>query len=320
MSRPRALPSTRVGLDGLKRDVRAGDDTPETLRAVAKQFESLFAQMLIKSMRATSFGDGLMDSEQSEFYRDMFDQQMAVELSQGKGLGLADLLMRQLSGLDAQRRAPAAARRRAGSAVPMPAPRRAVAPAGASPRGDRLPAGRTRKTSSAQLWPHAEAAGRALGVDPATIVSHAALETGWGRSLPQRGQWPVSSFNLFGIKAGRAWRGDAAVASSTVEYVGGAARPQQERFRAYESLASCVADYARCWLAASRYSAALNTGGDVGCVRQALQRAVTRPIPAMPSKLQSVAIGRCIRDARRGVRAQAAATSRPIHPARSAAT
>ena len=71
------------GLDALKRDVRAGDSSPETLRTVAQQFESLFAQMLIKSMRATSFGDGLMDSEQTDFYRDMFDQQIAVELSEG---------------------------------------------------------------------------------------------------------------------------------------------------------------------------------------------------------------------------------------------
>ncbi len=85
------------GLDGLRRELRAGEDSPQTLRAVARQFESLFAQMLIKSMRATSFGDGLMDGQQGEFYRDLFDQQMAVELSEGQGLGLADMLVRQLA-------------------------------------------------------------------------------------------------------------------------------------------------------------------------------------------------------------------------------
>ena len=85
------------GLEGLKREVRTDADSPEALRAVAKQFEGLFAQMLIKSMRAASFGEGLMDSEQSEFYRDIFDQQLAAELSEGPGLGLAEMLFRQLS-------------------------------------------------------------------------------------------------------------------------------------------------------------------------------------------------------------------------------
>ncbi|MCG8434255.1 MAG: rod-binding protein, partial [Gammaproteobacteria bacterium] len=76
----------------------AANQSPGTLRKAAQQFESLFAQMLIKNMRATSLGDGVFDSDQSRFYRDLFDQQIAVELSSNGSLGIADLMVRQLGG------------------------------------------------------------------------------------------------------------------------------------------------------------------------------------------------------------------------------
>lgn len=282
------------GLDGLKRDVRAGDDSPETIRAVARQFESLFARMLIKSMRETSFGDGLMDSEQSEFYRDMFDQQLAAELSEGRGLGLADMLVRQLS-------------QGAGAGVTTPGTEAADATAqgnGAASAGSTsdLPAASAvgAKTTAAadwrptsredfvrQLWPHAQAAGRALGVAPSTIVSHAALETGWGRSLPQQADGQTS-YNLFGIKAGAGWEG-AAASSSTLEFRGGTMMRSREQFRAYDSLGAGVADYARLLGGSPRYAAARNTGGDVDAFAGALQRAGYATDPQYADKLRAVA-------------------------------
>ena len=72
------------------KDGKAGET--DQLRKVAREFESLFTHMLLKNMRAASLGEGAMDSEQSRFYRDMFDQQMASELSSGRGLGIADLV------------------------------------------------------------------------------------------------------------------------------------------------------------------------------------------------------------------------------------
>lgn len=243
------------GLDGLKRDARVDRNSPETIRAVAKQFESLFAQMLIKSMRATSFGDGLMDSEQSDFYRDIFDQQLSVKMSEGRGLGLADMLVRQLSGVQG-------------------------APAVNAHASDR-------DAFIREVWPHAEAAGRKLGVAPATIVSHAALETGWGKSLPAKADGQ-SSFNLFGIKAGRGWSG-AAAATSTLEYVAGVATRTVAPFRAYESIGAAVADYARMLADSPRYAAALNTGSNVAAFAGALQRAGYATDPAYARKLESVA-------------------------------
>ncbi len=279
------------GLDGLKRDVRAGDDSPETLRAVAQQFESLFAQMLIKSMRATSFGDGLMDSEQSGFYRDIFDQQMATELSEGRGLGLADLLVRQLAGAPE----PGATATAAGAA-PVDGTAATSSAAGASsPAPDATAAtGRDspwrpgdREDFVREVWPHAVAAGRRLGIDPATIVSHAALETGWGRSLPRQADGRTS-FNLFGIKAGGGWSGASAPAS-TLEFRDSRLVRSVETFRAYDSLGAGLADYAGLHAGSPRYAAALGTGSDVGAFAGALQRAGYATDPHYAAKLQAVA-------------------------------
>jgi len=89
-----------AGLSGLKRG--AADKTPEAIRETARQFESLFTTMMLKSMRDATPKDELFGSDQQDFYQDMFDQQMSMQLSKGKGLGLADMLVRQLmQGADA---------------------------------------------------------------------------------------------------------------------------------------------------------------------------------------------------------------------------
>lgn len=101
----------------LRADARA--QSPEALRKTAQQFEALLTQQMLKSMRAASPGDELMGGGQTEFYRDLFDQQMSVHLSSGKGMGIADLLVRQLQG----RAPPAAAEAEAASAQNLPPPR-----------------------------------------------------------------------------------------------------------------------------------------------------------------------------------------------------
>ena len=86
------------GLAGLKRAARDGQPSAETLKQVASQFEALFMHMMLKSMREASFGDDLFGSEQSNFYRDMYDQQLSMTLAKKQGMGLADVLVRQLGG------------------------------------------------------------------------------------------------------------------------------------------------------------------------------------------------------------------------------
>ncbi|MGZ5029468.1 MAG: flagellar assembly peptidoglycan hydrolase FlgJ [Methylobacter sp.] len=83
------------GLAKLKGQARK--ESPEALKEVAKQFESIFLNNVLKSMREAKLADGAMDNDQSKFYNDMYDQQLAVHLSGSPGVGLADLIVKQLS-------------------------------------------------------------------------------------------------------------------------------------------------------------------------------------------------------------------------------
>jgi flagellar protein FlgJ len=164
----------------LRRGAEAND--PATLRSRGEQFESLFTKMMLESMRSASFGDPMFGSDQGDMYQGMADDQLAVQLSQGKGLGLADMLIRQLSnGVSS-------------TTAVSPAPGATTEDVASTEQREKFISG---------LMPHAEAAARALGVDPGNLIAQAALETGWGRSQPG------DSHNLFGIKAGGSWGGAA---------------------------------------------------------------------------------------------------------------
>ena len=282
-------------LTALKREARAQD--PAALRETARQFESVFTRMLLQSMRQASQGDSLFDSQQSGFYRDMFDDQLAIELSRGKGLGLAEMMVEQLmragAGLPAAG-AEAAARPTIGStpaavATAAPAVAETAPPATSAAAGNAAASAAQREAFVREMLPQAEVAARQLGVAPRTLIAHAALETGWGRSLPRTAEGQ-SSYNLFGIKAGASW-GGAAVASSTQEFENGVAGTRVERFRAYASQDAGVRDYVQLLQASPRYAAALGTGEDSGAFAQALQRGGYATDPDYARKLQAVAAG-----------------------------
>ena len=82
----------------LRRDARAeGDGKGENIKQVAQQFESIFVQMMMKSMRDTVQEGGLLNDDSMRFYQDMMDQQLSVDLSTQGGIGLAKTIERQLS-------------------------------------------------------------------------------------------------------------------------------------------------------------------------------------------------------------------------------
>jgi flagellar protein FlgJ len=137
------------------------------------------------------------------------------------------------------------------------------------------------------LWPHARQVASELGVDPHALLAQAALETGWGRSVPCTAGGECS-FNLFGIKAGGQWRG-AQVAVPTLEYEGGVAVRKVERFRAYASAAESFRDYAKLIRDNPRYQDALNVGGDVAAFANALQRGGYATDPDYARKIVAVA-------------------------------
>ena len=243
----------------LRRGADAND--PNTLREVARQFESIFTKMMLDSMRSASFGYPMFGSDQVDMYQDMMDDQMAVQLSQGRGLGLADMLIRQLS------------QGGAGAGAVTPQSAESGASGSASPE--------QQQKFIDDMLPHATAAARELGVDARAIVAQAALETGWGTSRPADAGG--NSHNFFGIKAGANWRGPS-VGSDTTEYVAGEAGSERARFRAYGSVAENVADYVRV-LSSPRYAAALDTGSDVHAFANALQRGGYATDPEYANKL-----------------------------------
>jgi flagellar protein FlgJ len=273
-------------LGSLKHAARA--ERPEALREAARQFESVFTRMMLESMRSASMGDSLFDSQESGFYRDMFDDQLAVEMSRGKGLGLAEVLVRQLQQAGVA----------AGSAAASPgaAPPAATPPAAATGKAP-SPLGGSPEAFVERMLPAVEKAAGALGVAPRALLAQAALETGWGASMPT-GADGRASFNLFGIKASGNWQGDA-VGSRTLEFVDGVAEQRVERFRAYRGPDESVADYANLIGRSSRYAAARGTGDDVAAFAQALQRGGYATDPRYAQKLTAVAetVGRLM-DAR----------------------
>ncbi len=257
---------------------QASQSSPGAIREAAGQFEALLVQSMLKSMRAVSFGKGLFDSDQSNMYREMFDQQLAVELTHKRGLGLADMITRHLGGEQAK---PA-------QRIPLSA-RIAELPSLSASPADFV----------RQVLPYAQAAARKLGVSAKAVLAHAALETGWGRHLPGRPDGG-SSFNLFGIKAGSSWSGDT-VSVPTMELDGDVARRVQARFRAYASPEASFEDYATLLSTNPRYAEALARGDDVAGFARALQDGGYATDPDYARKLEELARGEQMKAALAGL-------------------
>ncbi|MGH8187689.1 MAG: flagellar assembly peptidoglycan hydrolase FlgJ [Steroidobacteraceae bacterium] len=268
-----------AGLAALKHDAKT--QAPDALKEAAKQFESLFTQMLLKSMREAnrSFGeDSLFGSDQADFYQGMFDDQIAMQLSQGRGLGLAELLVQQLKG----RVTPSDPAATLGDG-----PAATNATSESSPTANRQPPTASKSDFVRAMWPHAEEAARKVGVDPHALLAQAALETGWGKSVPRTptGEY---SFNLFGIKAGTRWSG-ATVSVPTLEFESGTPVRKVERFRAYESPAESFLDYAQLIGSNPRYASVRGTGTDVASFAAALQQGGYATDPQYAQKIVGIA-------------------------------
>ena len=268
-----------ASLAGLKHE--AAQKSPEALREAARQFESLFTTMMLKSMRDASPKDSLFGSDQQDFYQDMFDQQLAVQLSKGKGLGLSDMLVRQLmQGGAAGENALAGLQGALAGRTPS-----AGSFSGAGPATSWPPA--SREDFVRAITPAAEKAAAQLGIDPELVVAHAALESGWGRSLPADSSGRTS-FNLFGIKADPRWTGSTA-AARTHEFSAGRMQEVSANFRAYGSPEQSMQDYVDLLKSNPRYAGALNTGGDATAFARGLQRGGYATDPDYVAKLTAVA-------------------------------
>jgi len=257
---------------------------------VAQQFEGLFINMMLKSMRQASFGDPLFDSDQSGLYRDMFDNQIALDMSAGRGLGLAQTLMVQLG-------------RYSNQATDQPVNEQAAAPQSlkfvARKASQIRPEANTLRTTGEnpassftfseppdfvrKLWPLAQKAAQQLGVAPPVLLAQAALETNWGRAVIRHADGN-SSHNLFNIKADGRWPGDA-VTKSTLEYRDGIGKHEKARFRAYDSYQDSFNDYVKFVKSNPRYQSALQQAGDAKKYLHQLQKAGYATDPLYANKI-----------------------------------
>jgi len=276
------------GLDALRSQARA--DKEAALDEVSRQFEALFTQMMLKSMRQASFGGGLFDSKQSEFYRDMYDQQLGVEMSKQHGLGLADMLKRQLGGESLADRTGMQVEDYFGHPVFSIRPQQAAGDTASADKAglEKAPEqslGNTPEEFIQALWPAASEAAAKINLQPEALIAQAALETGWGKHVMQRGD--NSSHNLFGIKADQRWDGEK-VKVSTLEYKDGVALKTRAAFRAYDSFADSFQDYVSFVTENPRYADALSATGDAKAYFRELQQAGYATDPAYANKIARI--------------------------------
>ncbi len=254
-------------LDRLRQQAVNGEEgsEQEALKAAAKQFESIFTSMLFKSMRDanSSFKSDMLNSQNEQFYRQMLDDQMSSELSASGSLGLADMIVAQLSagqGTDQQESKvrqegfdPALERPKYSKKVDRTERPESLEKVAAQPASFDSP-----ESFVTSMSPYAEKAARALGVDSSLLLAQAALETGWGSKMVKNSLG--NSNNLFNIKADRSWKGDK-VATQTLEFHGKTAVKEQASFRSYANFEESFNDYVKFLNENPRYQTALQHQG-----------------------------------------------------------
>jgi flagellar protein FlgJ len=264
-------------------------DSREGIKTAARQFEAYFLQLMLRTMRESVPKDGLFSSEETNTFTDMFDQQMAQTISQGKGLGMADVLLAQI-----ERSLPKAAGGVSVSPTTYDIPMPAKAGAGVLP--ERLTAKSAVPSVSNEfvqkMGPYAANAAKTLGVSPEALLAQAAVETGWGKKELKTADGN-NSYNVFNIKAGSQWTGSTVVRDVS-EYVHGNMVKSAEKFRVYGSYEEAFADYAKLLGNSSRYASALNQ--DAQGFATGLQQGGFATDPNYSSKIMGVVNSNAFRE------------------------
>lgn len=282
--RQQVVTDVYTNLQGMQQLGQEKDDKV-ALKKVAQQFESMFVQMMLKNMRqanAVFEKDSLMNSEETKFYRDMYDDQLSLTLSHGRGIGIADAMYKQMTrqfGVpestaseqslhdnirrsDSRPNQQVALKNDTNTPINMPyinTVENKQSDTDVSSIVDdisRIMLAKSPQEFVERLKPLAEKAAKALGIDENMLLAQSALETGWGSKVivNHNGE---SSNNLFNIKQGRGWNGDIAQ-QDALEIDNGVAKIEKSNFRSYDSLAESFNDYVRFIKENNRYANALN--------------------------------------------------------------
>ncbi|KVH05992.1 MULTISPECIES: flagellar assembly peptidoglycan hydrolase FlgJ [Burkholderia cepacia complex] len=304
------------GFDALR--AQAKQSPQAGAKAVAGQFDAMFTQMMLKSMRDASPDGGLLDSHTSKMYTSMLDQQLAQQMST-RGIGVADALMKQLLRNAGVGAGGAAADVGAGGMGGMGvgglgttgnegglAAMNAMAKAYANAANNGGLAGARGYSAGSALTPPlkgasgvrdadafvdrlagpAQAASATTGIPARFIVGQAALESGWGKR-EIRATDGSTSYNVFGIKANKGWTGRT-VSALTTEYVNGTPRRVVAKFRAYDSYEHAMTDYANLLKNNPRYAGVLSASRSVEGFAHGMQKAGYATDPNYAKKLISI--------------------------------
>lgn len=280
---------------------RMAKDPKGAAKEAASQFEALLMGTMLKTMRQTKFDDE-QDSDM-DTYRGMLDQQMVQSLSRAGGMGIANLVYKQIakqSGFDPGQDASALRPAASGPVLPARFSQSSGLKAYQAAQNEAVTAGSASGTPASSstgsgdgkgfvqgMLPHARTAAAQLGVAPEFVVAHAALESGWGKRAIRNADGS-DSHNLFGIKASKDWQGKS-TSITTTEYVNGVPQKKVDTFRSYDSYADAFSDYARMLKDSPRYQAALNQGRNVAGFAQGLQNGGYATDPRYARKLVDVA-------------------------------
>jgi flagellar protein FlgJ len=291
------------GINKLRSAAKSGDKG--ALEEAAKQFEAIFVQMLLKSMRkgqeALADKDSPFNSEQVKFYRNMHDQQMATDMSTSGSIGLAEIIIQQM-GTD-NGVMPASAVRSNGD-LSILNRSQVMLRQGAEDAvfGTQAPGTSNNKRAAfdspkdfvESLYPQALEAAKELNIDPKALLAQAAVETGWGKFVIHQGNGD-SSHNLFGIKADKRWEGEKAVVD-TLEYINQVPEKQQAAFRSYQDFGGSLNDYVAFIQGNPRYSQAIEETHSPAKYFNALQEAGYATDPVYADKVMSVYKGDLLND------------------------
>lgn len=298
-----------TNLNGLQAIKKTGkDSTPEALRQVAEQFESMFINMMMKGMRDANkvfSKDNYFSSFETEFHQEMLDNQVSVDMSKGKGIGLADVMLRQMnrqygvasedeakpilpfSELMQDRQVTMAKNPAIGKFIPE-------LQVTASKNSEPLQKSEfsTPDEFVASMLPAVEKGAAQIGLEPKALLAQAVLESGWGKHM-MRDTDGRPSYNVFGIKADKSWQGPS-VSVHTLEYRDGIAKKEVAQFRAYDSLEESVQDYVEFIGGNERYQGALKSTDQAPKYWQKLQDAGYATDPKYAQKIQAVYDGNAL--------------------------
>lgn len=262
--------------------VQAKTDAKKALPEVAKQFEGIFLQSMLKSMR---MGQHFLD-ESSPFsgknettFKDMLDAQYANDISSTKGVGLAAMLTKQM-----EQTVPGAKPAAAQPALNdvMPVSTSLAVPVASST--DKAPG--TIDDFVKSIWPQAKQAASILGLDPKILMAQAALETGWGKFVAKDADGS-SSNNLFNIKSTGNHPFES-VQVKTKEYIADTAINTTASFRKYPTVEQSFNDYVSLIKGNERYQNAVASAGNPELYVNELRKAGYATDPKYGSKILAI--------------------------------